>query len=278
MATEPETCALLISTYNWPEALRLVLESVKRQTRLPDETVVADDGSGEATRALIEEFRKSFPCPLIHVWQEDEGYRLAAIRNRAIATSRCDYIVQIDGDCILPPRFIEDHLAAARPGWFTCGSRTLLTESRTREILSGGNARLSPLSRGVRNRVNALRIPPLTLFLRERYRAHKPYIAKGCNMGFWKKDLLAVNGYNEDISGWGREDSELEVRLMKYGVRRQSLKFAGAQYHLFHKELDRSRDAKNIEILNRARASPEFRTPNGIVKTPAAAPAPAAER
>ena len=77
----------------------------------------------------------------------------------------------------------------------------------------------------------------------------------------------------KDISGWGREDAELEVRLMKYGVRRQSLKFAGAQYHLFHKELDRSRDAKNIEILNRALASPEFRTPNGIVKTPAAAPA-----
>ena len=126
----------------------------------------------------------------------------------------------------------------------------------------------------MRTRVTALRAPPLTLFLRERYRAGVPYISKGCNMGCWKKDLIAVNGYNEDISGWGREDAELEVRLMKYGVRRQSLKFAGAQYPLFHKELDRSRDAKNIEILNRALASPEFRTPNGIVKTPA----PAAER
>lgn len=84
-------------------------------------------------------------------------------------------------------------------------------------------------------------------------------------MGFWTRDLLAVNGYNEDISGWGREDAELEVRLMKLGVRRQSLKFGGVEFHLFHKENDRSRDAKNIEILNRALASPEFRTPHGIV-------------
>ncbi|MBQ9758418.1 MAG: glycosyltransferase family 2 protein, partial [Opitutales bacterium] len=188
------TCALLISTYNWPEALKLVLESVTRQTRIPDEVVIADDGSGEATRTLIEKVRQNFPCPLIHVWHEDDGFRKCIIWNKAISRCSCDYIVQIDGDCVLAPRFIEDHLTVARDGWFTCGSRTLLTRERTEEVLSAGTANLHPLSRGVQNTFNALRIPPRTVFFRERYRAHKPYISKGCNMGFWKKDLVAVNG------------------------------------------------------------------------------------
>lgn len=264
---KPKTCALMISTYNWPEALRLVFESVRRQTRIPDEVLIADDGSGEKTRELIEDFQKIFPCPLIHVWQEDKGFRKCIIWNKTIERVSAEYAVQIDGDCILAPRFIEDHLKFARNGWFTCGSRTLLTEKLTREILAAEKFSLSPFSRGVRNRVNALRIPPLSRFFRERYRAKKPYISKGCNVAFWTRDLLAVNGYNENISGWGREDAEIEVRLMKLGIRRQSLKFGATQYHLHHTENDRSNDARNIEILNRALASPDYWTPNGIVKS-----------
>ena len=264
---KPKTCALLISTYNWPDALRLVLESALRQTRLPDEILVADDGSGPATRELIDAFREKAPCPLRHVWHEDAGFRKCVIWNKAIARIASEYGVQIDGDCVISPRFVEDHLNVARPGWFTCGSRTLLTRERTEELLTAGDADgLGAFSRGVRNRANALRVPWLSRMIRESYRARKPYISKGCNMGFWTKDLLAVNGYNEEISGWGREDAELEVRLMKLGVRRQSLKFGGVQFHLFHKENDRSRDARNIEILNRVLASPAFRTPHGIVK------------
>lgn len=266
MRKRPQTCALLISTYNWPEALQLVLESVKTQTRLPDEVIIADDGSGNATRELIESFQKDFPCPIIHVWHEDDGFRKCIIWNKALTHVCSDYIVQIDGDCVLAPRFIEDHLAIARKGWFTCGSRTLLTSEKTQEVLRTCTPKLSAFSSGVCNKFNALRIPFLTQFYKERYRRRKPYISKGCNMGFWRKDLFAINGYNETISGWGREDAELEVRLMKLGIRRQSLKFGGIQFHLFHKENDRSRDAKNIEILNAALASDEFWTPQGIVK------------
>lgn len=264
---KPKTCSLLISTYNWPDALRLVLESALRQTRMPDEILIADDGSGDETRELVSSFREKFPCPLRHVWHEDAGFRKCVIWNKAIAETASEYIVQIDGDCVISSRFIEDHLRTARPGWFTCGSRTLLTRERTDELIARGGADdLGAFSRGVRNRANALRIPCLARLIRESYRAKKPYISKGCNMGFWTKDLLAVNGYNEEISGWGREDAELEVRLMKLGIRRQSLKFGGVEFHLFHKENDRSRDAGNIEILNRALASPDFRTPHGIVK------------
>lgn len=233
---------------------------------MPDEVIIADDGSGNATRELIAEFQKNFPCPLIHVWHEDDGFRKCIIWNKALVRCSCDYIVQIDGDCVLDSRFIEDHLAYARPGHFTCGSRALLMQKATERMLATGTVRLSPFSHGLRNRINALRIPLLSRLLCKCYSARKAYISKGCNMGFWRKDLIAVNGYNESISGWGREDAEIEVRLMKLGIRRQSLKFGGTQYHLFHKENDRSRDAKNIEILNRALASNEFWTPHGIVK------------
>ena len=266
MKAVPKTCALLISTYNWPEALKLVLKSVKQQTRLPDEVIIADDGSGEATRELIGEFQKNFPCPLIHVWHEDDGFRLAAIRNKAIAACRSDYLIQIDGDCVLSPFFIEDHLAIAESGYFSCGGRVLVKQCYTAEVLKNGWTQPGCLSSAICNKVNLIRIPTLSKLLAQRLKKSKQFAARGCNMAFWTKDLRAINGYNEAISGWGREDSELEIRLMKFGAKRQILKFGGTLFHLFHHEADRSHDAKNIEILNRALASEAYWTPRGIVK------------
>ncbi len=258
----------MISTYNRPDALAVVLESVRRQTQTPAEVIVADDGSGNETRRVIDGAKKSFPCPLIHVWHEDKGFRKCIIWNKAIVRTSCDYIVQIDGDCVLSSHFIEDHLRFARAGWFTCGSRVLLTRKLTEKVLSAKKfVRISAFSPGVANRINAMRLLTFSRFLRERYGAKKPYISRGCNMGFWKEDLLAVNGYDERICGWGYEDAELEVRLIKYGVRRQVLKFAGVQYHLFHEENDRTNATKNIENLRAVIASPNFWTPGGIVKS-----------
>lgn len=261
------TCSLLISTYNWPEALELVLESVKRQTKLPDEVIVADDGSGNATRELIDKMRESFPCPLIHVWHEDDGFRLSAIRNKAIAQASGEYILQIDGDCILHENFVVDHLDASEYGFFVSAGRVLLSEKFSKNLLSSKKiGSLKWYSAGISNRMNAIHCDCLRKYLECRIKMDKPQYVKGCNMAFWKKDLLAVNGFNEDISGWGREDSEIAVRLSKLGRRRKYLKFGAVQYHLFHKENDRSRDAANIELLNRVIAGTEFFTPNGIVK------------
>lgn len=263
---ENVSCSLMVSTYNWPEALALVLESVRRQTRVPDEVVIADDGSTDDTRALIDDLREKMPCPIVHVWQEKLGFRKCLIWNKAIRRVKSDYIVQIDGDCVLDRNFIADHLRVAEPDYFVCGSRTLLSPELTEKLIGRKNCKISPFALGVKNKVNAIRIVPLSNFLSTRYRSKKPYISRGCNMGFWRKDLLAVNGYNEEFSGWGREDAEIEVRLMKLGIRRRVLKFSGVQYHLYHPERDRSRDAKNIEMLKRALASPVYRTPHGIVK------------
>lgn len=139
--------SLIISTYNSPEALRVTLESVLRQAIYPREIIIADDGSDESTATVIKEFTSKSPVPLRHVWHENRGFRLAAIRNRAIAAATGDYIVQIDGDIILDPFFIADHIDSARNGHFVCGSRVQpanLCQSRSQPIP------LSPLLHGLR--------------------------------------------------------------------------------------------------------------------------------
>ena len=115
--------SLIISTYNRPDALALCLESVKRQTLLPDEVIVGDDGSRDETKQLIERFQKDFPVPLIHVWQEDDGFRLAMCRNKCIAKAKHEYIIQVDGDVILHTRFVGDHVASAQRGCYIKGGR-----------------------------------------------------------------------------------------------------------------------------------------------------------
>src|SRR4029453_8718614 len=132
------TC-LIVTTYNWPEALHLTLASVARQTRRPDEKIGADAGSGPATRAVIDQWRAA-GLPLQHVWQEDEGFRLARSRNRAIAAARAEYILLVDGDMVLHPQFVADHVRCARPDCFIQGARPQLSAATTAQLLQGGPA------------------------------------------------------------------------------------------------------------------------------------------
>src|SRR4051794_16035860 len=116
--------SLVVTTYNWPDALDLVLTSALDQRVLPDEVIVADDGSGEPTAEVVRRRAERFAerrVPLHHVWHPDEGFRAAAIRNRALARASGDYILLIDGDCILHPDFVSSHLAFARQGQFVQG-------------------------------------------------------------------------------------------------------------------------------------------------------------
>ena len=123
------TSSLVICTYNWPQALELVLMSVKRQTHLPEEVIIADDGSREETSQLIKRFQKDFPTKLLHVWHEDIGFRRTVILNKAIAKATGDYIISIDGDIITEKHFIEDHLYLSEPGVFVYGKRAKIKES-----------------------------------------------------------------------------------------------------------------------------------------------------
>ncbi len=260
--------SLIISTYNWPEALNLVLRSVLRQSIMPLEVIIADDGSGKETADLIEKYKRIFPVPLKHIWHEDRGFRLAAIRNKAIGEAEGNYIIQIDGDTFLHKHFIKDHIRFARPGVFVSGSRVLLGEKLSSELLKSGKTDFCFFNPDLRNRHYQLHLPFLTGKLLRPSRDIKKVIksVRGCNMGFWKNDLLAVNGYNEKITGWGREDSELSARLVNLGLTKINLKFSAIQYHIFHPENDKTSLKTNDQYLWNAIENKQIYVPIGIYK------------
>ena len=231
------TVSLIISTYNWPRALYLCLDSVMQQTVMPSEILIADDGSGMSTRDVVKHFENISPVPVRHIWHEDNGFRLAAIRNKAIAASKGKYIIQIDGDLILQRNFIQDHMLFAREGCFVTGSRGIITELLTRKVLSGEITSLSPLMKGIRSSNNVVRIPIMSIL----YHTFGPTRApRGCNMAFWRNDLIRVNGYDEDFKGWGFEDAELCIRLNNSEIHQRCMKFRGVAFHLHHNQAERS--------------------------------------
>lgn len=233
--------SLIISTYNWKEALRLSLKSVKAQTVIPYEVIVADDGSNTDTKELISELKKDFPCKLIHVWHEDLGWRKCVIMNRAFAICKGDYIIEIDGDIILEKHFIEDHITEAKPNYFLTGSRGKLTKKLSEHFIHNKNYKIHTLQPGVKRIFNVLRIPLLSKLFYH-YKLNKK--ERGCNISFWKKDIMSVNGYDENFVGYGYEDIDLPNRLRRLGVKKRFLKFKAIEYHLYHKE---SNSKKNME-------------------------------
>jgi glycosyltransferase involved in cell wall biosynthesis len=225
------TC-LIVTTYNWPEALHLTLASVARQTQKPDEVIVADDGSGPATRAVVERWRAA-GLPLQHVWQEDEGFRLARSRNRAIATARADYLLLVDGDMILHPQFVADHARCARPDCFIQGARPQLSAATTTQLLQNeAPASVGPLTPGLQRRAYAMRSPLLSrVFSRTKNTLGG---VQGCNQSFWRSHAIQVNGYDERFTAWGPEDREFVARLLHLGVRRRYVRHMAIAFHLHH--------------------------------------------
>lgn len=262
----PNMTSLIITTYNWPEALIQTLDSVTRQTVMPDEVVIADDGSGEQTKRLIDEFKKNNPSiNLKHLWHEDEGFRLTVIRNKAVAVASGEYIIQIDGDIVLDPHFIEDHTELMERGFYVCGSRVKLTEQSTQRVLQEGNFRISTKDMKMSFIMNTLRIGWLRKFMAERYGRKLDHL-RGCNMAFWKSDFIAVNGYNEDLLQWGHEDGELILRMHNYGAKKKFLKFGGIAYHLWHKEASRANEQRHFDEIKNVTENKVTWCDNGIDK------------
>ena len=258
------TTTLIISTYNREDALEMVLLSVLNQSVLPDEVIVADDGSQETTRQLIDLYKAKFPVKLIHCWHEDSGFRAGQIRNKAIAMSTMEYIISVDGDMVLHRDFIKEHKNIAWDGRFIQGSRVLLSETTTSSIISSKKTDLSFFEKGIRNRFNGFYSPALSSLFSKT--SKKLEGTRTCNMAFWKSDFLRINGFNEDIVGWGREDTELAVRLMNSGIKRFNLKLAGFGYHLYHPENSRDKLTINDKILNDSIERHSNWCPNGVNK------------
>lgn len=238
------SCTLITPTYNWPEALELLLLSTINQTVLPNEVIIADDGSGKDTKQLIANFQNKFPVPLIHIWQEDIKNRKPKIMNQAIAVAKYDYIVEIDGDIIMNKYFIEDHLTFAQNGQYLFGSRVNIQEKLLPDLFSKKIIHFNFFSWGIKKRGRTIRIPFLMNFAKSvTKRSGK---LRGCNMSFWKEDFIKINGFNESLVGWGIDDSEMIQRLHNIGIIGKRLKFAGIAYHIYHKEQSKS----NLEINN----------------------------
>lgn len=263
MKEKKMTVSLVISTYNWVNALELVLLSVTNQTVLPNEVIIADDGSREETKQMIDEMRKTFPIPLIHVWHVDEGFRRCTIMNKAIAKASSDYILQVDGDVLLNKHFVEDHIYIAQPQCFVCGSRVHLNKNVTENIFAKRIYKITWLTQKESLSLNSLRIKSLIKFLSTRYAKDIMHM-RGCNMAFWRNDFIKVNGYNESLLGWGHEDSELAYRLHNIGVRKLFLKFGGLVYHLNHKIADKNNEHVHNAALEVVRSGKVCRCEIGI--------------
>lgn len=242
--------SLIISTYNWPAALHCCLQSVANQKIFPVEVIIADDGSGNSTKSLIETMKTILPVPIKHIWHEDNGFRKSLILNKAVKSAVGDYIVQIDGDVILNRFFIRDHMAVAEPGAFVRGTRAKLTPEKTRQVLDFFSTNIHFLSKGVYHRLNAIRFP-FFRFLGER-KEMKCRSVRGCNLAYWKADFVKVNGYNNELQGWGHEDEELAARFINNSIVKKIVKLHAVQFHLHHKELKKDNEPFHATVLKDA--------------------------
>jgi glycosyltransferase involved in cell wall biosynthesis len=244
-------CSLIISTYNWPAALELCLQSVLEQTHFPNDVIIADDGSGPETKQLIADFQKQFPVPLIHVWHADNGFQKTIILNKAIKHSTSPYIIQIDGDVILERHFIADHLSSAEPKAFIRGTRAMLSKQKTEQLLASKSIKLSFFSKGVKHRNNAMRLY-LLKFLGKRAEMSSNSV-RGSNLSFWKADYTLVNGYNNDLKGWGHEDEELAARFINTFIIKKIVKLCAVQYHLYHAVSDKNNEPGQREVVEQVK-------------------------
>lgn len=255
--------SLIISTYNTPQLLDICLQSVARQRTMPGEVVIADDGSTAETREIVDYFRQLVNIPVHHIWHEDRGTRLSVIRNKAIAAAGGDYIIQTEGNIVLDPNFIGDHLLVAQRGTFVCGSRTQLRPVQTSELLQHKISEI-PLSARL-TLPNALRMPPLIRMLSGR-KPRDPAFPHGCNMAFWRDDLLRINAYNEDITGPGPENSEIVCRLINSGVTPRYLRLGGILYQLHSDTFPQPETRLHPDILEKLKKFKIYRCANGIDK------------
>ena len=256
--------SLIITTYNRPDALLLVLRSIERQTKLPNEVIIADDGSINETKIIISNYQKNSNLNIVHSWQQDKGFRASESRNKAIAQSSGDYIILIDGDMILHPEFVQDHISNSEKGYFIQGNRVLLTEKATRSSIESMNINFTFFSNGIKNRKNAIHSSLLSNLFSKKI----SYLSgiKTCNMSFFKKDCIDINGFDNNFEGWGREDSEFALRLLNNGINRNNLRFNAIQFHLWHLENTRISLLNNDLILKSSLDSQSKWCNNGIDK------------
>lgn len=241
--------SLIITTYNWPDALKITLDSVKKQSADCFEIIIADDGSAPETADVVKETLKSTVIPWCHVRHDDNGIRQARIKNLAVRYSHGSYLILIDHDVVLHPEFIKEHLSRAKKNVFLQGKRVFLSEKTTKSFIdSDFKKKIYPWSKGIYNRKNAIHMPQIGKML-SRTKGFQVTL-RGCNLSMHKDDFIKVDGYDETFDSlWGREDSDICYRLFNSGVKMNNLLFSALQYHLHHNTIKKNiRDALDDEL------------------------------
>lgn len=265
--------SVIITTYNWPEALAASLQSLFAQLDHHFEILIADDGSTDATSDIIKNRFCKGPVPVRHIRHEDRGFRAGTIRNKAVASSAGNYLIFIDGDCVVFPDFISTHRKLANQGYFVPGNRILLSELFTQTILAESISLYELSFRDfilyrLTGKIN--RITPLLRLPLGPLRTIKPrdwQKAMTCNLAMWKQDFIDVNGFDELFEGWGYEDSDLVIRLIHNGIKRKEGRFAVPVLHLWHRQNDQSRHDQNYRrLMERLQQNDFVRAEKGLAQ------------
>lgn len=252
--------SLIISTYNRPDVLAKALAGVALQTRLPDEVLIADDGSGPSTRVAVETWAETQPFPVKHLWQEDRGFRKTVILNKSVAAAAGDYLVFTDGDCVPHARYVEDHLAVAEPGFWVQARRSFVGQRFVPQFEPGRTSAFRWMLAGrITGAAKGIRLPVAIV---RRDTAQRGII--GCNFAMWRNDLLAINGFDEDYSGWGGEDSDVGTRLYHLGRPRKFVYAHAIVFHLNHPRLARDPLARSFARLEETIRSGRIRCARGL--------------
>lgn len=256
--TSAKLTSIIVTTYNWPKALKLVLLSLNNQTESNFEVIIADDGSNDETVEMIQGLSSELNYLFKHIWQEDTGFRAARSRNKAVLASEGDYLIFLDGDCIVRPDFVHQHLRLRQKGWLIRGNRVKLSNRYTIKLLDSGTIyeltdTIKLLKHWVKREVKRFlplaRIPigPIRKLKKKQWKG-----VKTCNLSLYRNDFVAVNGFNESFEGWGHEDADLAIRLIRNNVYRIEGTYATTVFHCYHNEQDRVNEEKNRQMLEQS--------------------------
>jgi len=253
--------SLIISVYTNTRALQAVLDSLKRQTEQDIELIISEDGQSAAMAEFVRGY--NFPWPMQHLTQEDEGWRKERALNRAVLAAKSDWLIFIDGDCVLHPRFIEWHCRYRQRGVMLAGKRVKLNSELSKRCMNGERLCLFPYlfaRRGCRYVEEAFYCG-VARFLRRKVRH-----LVGSNMSMSRDDLLAINGFDENytLPATG-EDYDIEWRMQTIGCKIVSLRNLAVQYHLYHKE-NWQEQKLNVEYCTQQQQKNEYICRNGIRK------------
>lgn len=274
MTGDGPSASVVFTTYDQPEALRLVLTGFARQSRLDFEVVVGDDGSGRETVRLLEEVKEEFPVPLRHLRQPDRGFRKARILNRCILAAEADYLIFTDGDCIPHRAFVAGHMEERREGRHLVG-RTVRMSRRFTRTLDPEAVRSGRLDRvdlrlvwdglvGESRRVEYAVRPPIRPLRRLLSSTKTNLSLYGHNFSAWRRDLVRVGGFDEAFTGWGGSDEDLGVRLRNAGIEPRAVTGSAPCFHCWHPRDHAVRDPERVRHLKQLRRTRRVRSRRGI--------------